>query len=130
MPAPSIGYLELLRRRPAYRRLFLGEVISFFGDWFNTIALLTAVEAITPPEELGRAMAGVMVAKHLPAFLISPLSGPLVDRFDRRRLLLAMDFARIAGVIALIASYGAGSLLGIYLSTIAMMSCAAIAFAT
>lgn len=130
MPAPSIGYLELLHRRPAYRRLFLGEVISFFGDWFNTIALLTAVEAITPPEELGRAMAGVMVAKHLPAFLISPLSGPLVDRFDRRRLLLAMDFARIAGVIALIASYGAGSLLGIYLSTIAMMSCAAIAFAT
>lgn len=129
MPAPSIGYLELLRRRPAYRRLFLGEVISFFGDWFNTIALLSAVAAIAPPGELGKALAGVMVAKHLPAFLVSPISGRLVDRFDRRKLLLVMDGVRLLGVLALIVSFIGASLLGLYLATITMMSCAAVAFA-
>lgn len=130
MTAPSIGYLELLRQRPYFRRFFLGEVVSFFGDWFNTIALLSAVAAITPAGGLGKALAGVMVAKHLPAFLISPFSGPLVDRFDRRRLLLAMDFLRALGSVGLIVSFLGESLLGIYFSTVVMMACAAVAFAT
>ena len=37
-------YLELLRRNPNFRNLWLGSVVSQFGDWFNVIA---AAELIT-----------------------------------------------------------------------------------
>ena len=32
------SYLDLLRRRPAFRSLWLAQVVSLTGDWFNTIA--------------------------------------------------------------------------------------------
>ncbi|HEX6656249.1 MAG TPA: hypothetical protein VF153_08570, partial [Candidatus Limnocylindria bacterium] len=33
-------YLALLRRNPAFSRLFSAELISFAGDWFATVAIL------------------------------------------------------------------------------------------
>src|SRR4051812_28113656 len=33
-------YIELLRRNPAFRRLYAAQLISFAGDWFATVALL------------------------------------------------------------------------------------------
>jgi predicted MFS family arabinose efflux permease len=122
--AERLGYLGLLRREPAFRRLWLGEVVSYLGDWFNTIALYTAVQSAAGT---GQAVAGVMIAKTLPVFLIAPVSGPLVDRFDRRRLLLAMDLARAVGALGLIVAHQLGSLGGLYALTVAMILCAGIA---
>ena len=38
------GYRALLRGNERFRRLWTAEVISFLGDWFNTIALYTIVQ--------------------------------------------------------------------------------------
>jgi len=37
------GYSSLLRRRPAYLKLWIAQAVSLLGDWFTTIALSTVV---------------------------------------------------------------------------------------
>ena len=41
-----MGYLELLRAHPHFRRLWLADVASLFGDWLNTLAIYALVRAI------------------------------------------------------------------------------------
>ena len=38
--AGGTGYVELLRRNRDFRQLWLGQVVSQLGDWFNTIAFI------------------------------------------------------------------------------------------
>lgn len=121
----SVGYRQLLSANPGYRDLWLGNVASFAGDWFNLIALYAAVAELS---DSSVAIALVMVVKTLPSFLISPIAGPLVDRLDRRRLLLAMDFIRAGCAIGLIVAHQLGSLIGLYAVATAMVTCTGVAF--
>lgn len=121
----SVGYRQLIGENRAYRRLWLGNVFSFLGDWFSLIALYTAVQAIT---DSSLAVALVMVVKTLPNFLITPIAGPIVDRYERRKLLLAMDFLRAACTIGLVVSHHAGNLIGLYVFAFAMVLCTGVAF--
>lgn len=114
----DLGYLELLKTRPDYRRLWLGEVVSYLGDWFNTIAVYTSVQALSGSAQ---AVAAVMIAKTLPAFLISPVAGPLIDRFDRKKLLIASDLARAGCVGGLILSHHVESIVGLLAFTTLMI---------
>ncbi|RMH42005.1 MAG: MFS transporter [Deltaproteobacteria bacterium] len=123
MTSPS--YRALVRANPAFRRLWLGDVASFLGDWFNLIAIYTSVQALTSSK---LAVGAVVAAKTLPNFLMIPVAGPIVDRFDRRRLLLAADFARAGCAAGLIAAHAAGSLAALYGLTFAMVVFTAIAF--
>jgi len=66
----------------------MGDVVSFFGDWFNTIALYSIVERLTDsPFALGL----VFITKMLPMGLVSPIAGLIADRFNRRRLMIGAD---------------------------------------
>jgi predicted MFS family arabinose efflux permease len=94
-----------------FRNLYCGEVISLLGDWFNTVAVYTLVQATT---DRATAVAGVLVVRTLPTFLVSPIAGPLIDRFDRRALLLIADVARALAVLGLLLAYRAESLAGVY----------------
>ncbi len=90
------GYWELVRRNVDFRRLWVGNVVSLLGDWFNTIALYTLVSRLTgSPFALG----GVFIFKMLPWALASPVAGVLVDRYNRRRLMIVSDLVR--GVVVL-----------------------------
>ena len=119
----SVGYVELLRKNRNYRLLWLSEVISFLGDWFNTIALYAVVEQLSDSAE---AITAVFVAKMLPMFLMTPVAGPLIDRFDRRKLLIASDVARAAGALGLIGAYWLGSLWLLLLVLIVMVACSGV----
>ena len=44
------GYLQLIRENVQFRRLWLGNVVSLFGDWFNTIALYALILELTGSE--------------------------------------------------------------------------------
>ena len=94
--------MELIRTNANFRRLWLGDVASHLGDWFNTIALFTAVERLSGSTQ---AVVGVFVAKMLPIVAMTPVAGPLIDRFDRRRLLVITDIARAVCALGLIAAY-------------------------
>lgn len=100
-------YTQLLRSNHAFRRVWLGQVVSFFGDWFKTIALYTAVQELT---DSAQALAAVLVFNLLPIFLMTPIAGPLADRFDRRKLMIGTDLARAIGALMLIVAHQIGSL--------------------
>jgi MFS family permease len=91
-----VGYLDLVRRNPAFRRLWLGQVVSLLGDWFGLIASATLVARLTGS---GLAVGGLFVARMLPPFLVSPVAGVLADRLDRRDLLIVADLLRAVIVL-------------------------------
>ncbi|HYN86426.1 MAG TPA: MFS transporter [Pyrinomonadaceae bacterium] len=94
--AGRVGYAELLRRNRDFRQLWLGQVVSQLGDWFNTIAVYTLVMRLTGS---GRAVGLVLVARFLPTILLGPLAGVVADRFDRRAVMIASDIARALVVL-------------------------------
>jgi predicted MFS family arabinose efflux permease len=80
--------LRLLRDNRDIRWLFAAQVVSFMGDWFTFVAIGGTVEDATGSAFL---VSLVLVAFSLPSFLVSPIAGPLVDRLDRRRLLIVVS---------------------------------------
>jgi MFS family permease len=103
----ALSSLQLLRQNRPFRLVWMGQVVSFFGDWFKTIALYTAVQELT---DSAQALAAVLVFNLLPIFLMTPIAGPLADRFDRRRLMIGTDLVRALGALLLIAAHQLGSL--------------------
>ncbi|MGH2705338.1 MAG: MFS transporter [Actinomycetota bacterium] len=94
------GYLALLRRNRNFRLLLTGQLISFGGDWFSTVALLGLVIELTGSELLA---ALVLTASRLPFFLLSPIGGVVADRLNRKRLMIAADLIRAAIALGLLA---------------------------
>ncbi len=95
----DIGYIELLKRNVPFRRLWLGSVISLFGDWFNTIALYSLILELTGSEF---ALGAVFITKMLPWAIAAPFAGLLVDRFDRRKVMIVTDVLRAIVVLGLL----------------------------
>ena len=90
------GYLELLRTNSDYRRLWFGSSLSLLGDWFNLIALYTLVSTLTgSPLAIGV----IFIAKMLPWALAAPVAGLIVDRYNRRRLMIGADLTRAVIVL-------------------------------
>jgi MFS family permease len=90
------GYLELLRSNRNFRQLWLGQVVSQLGDWFNTIALYSLLLQLTGS---GRAVGLLLVARFLPSFIVGPLSGVVADRFSRRNIMIVSDILRAIVVL-------------------------------
>jgi MFS family permease len=89
-------FLELLRLNRNYRYTWMGQVVSEVGDHFNNIAVFALAMEIT---HSGLVVTGIMLARAVPAVTVGPLAGVLLDRFDRKRIMIASDLAR--AVIAL-----------------------------
>lgn len=100
-------YLTLLRGNPAFSRLFAAQLISFAGDWFATVALLGLALQLTGSP----AIASLLLVVQTGAFaLASPLAGVLADRYDRRRLMVAADLARVPAALAFLLARDPGTL--------------------
>jgi MFS family permease len=84
-------YLDLLRRNRNFRLLFIGQAISQLGDWFNAVAVYALLFDLTGS---ATAVAMMMIVQFLPVALVGPLAGVVVDRVDRRRLMIAADIVR------------------------------------
>ena len=106
------GYWELISTNANVRRLWLGAVISLFGDWFNTLAIYRIVQDQTGSPF---ALAAVFLTKLLPLALASPLAGVLVDRWDRRKVMIGADLIRAVLVLGFLLVRDAGDLWLLYL---------------
>jgi len=91
--------LSLLRRNRDIRLLFFAQVVSYLGDWFTFVALAGLVEDLTGSSFL---VSLVLVAFSLPSFLMSPVAGPVADRFDRRRIVVVVSIGQAAGAMGLL----------------------------
>lgn len=116
------SWLGLLRERPAFRRLWLADVVSLLGDWLTYVAV--SVLALERGEGLV-AVSLVLVAHALPSTLLAPFAGWFIDRLDRRKVLIATNGIR--GALALGMAYAAatGSLLGVQLLLLVRIALAA-----
>ena len=95
--------LKLLRTNPDLRALFIAQVVSFMGDWFTFVAITGIIKEVTGSAFL---VSFAYVSFTLPSFLASPIAGPVVDTFDRRRLLPGVSAAQAAAAVGLLAAGG------------------------
>lgn len=92
-----LGPIELLRTRPRFFRLWVGQCVSELGDWFQLIAVVS----IFPTAGKGAAaLAGVFLTRYLTAALVTPFAGWLADRFHRGHVMIAADLARALVALA------------------------------
>ncbi len=89
-------YSSLLRSNRNFRLLFIGQMISQLGDWFNAVAVYALLLDLTGS---ATAVAWMLIVQFLPVAFVGPLAGVVVDRVNRRRLMIAADVAR--GVLIL-----------------------------
>jgi MFS family permease len=93
----SLTYLQLLRRNRSFRRLWIGQVISELGNWFNFIAALGVVRFVSHAST--EAATILLIVRLIPFTLFAPLAGAFVDRWSRRSVMIATDLLRL--VVAL-----------------------------
>ena len=92
-------------QQPAFLRLFLSNLVSQVGNKVHRIALLALVN-----EMYGLVWTGVVISAQLfSRVILGPLLGPLVDRNDRRLIMLYSDLVCV-GLVALIPLLGIRSL--------------------
>lgn len=84
-------------RSADYRKLWLGQAISVIGDKIDQIALGILVYEITGS---GLQMGIMLAISMLPAALFGMAAGAFVDRWDRRRTMIAADVVRAALVFS------------------------------
>jgi predicted MFS family arabinose efflux permease len=111
----TVGYIDLLRRNRSFRQLWLGQVVSQMGDWFDTIALYTIILTLTGS---GRDVGLLLVARFVPSFLFGPLSGVVADRFSRQRIMIVSDLLRALVVLGFLFVRRADQLWIVYVLTV------------
>lgn len=116
------GYLEVLKRRPAYRRLWLGSVVSLAGDWFTLIALYSLLNEYSGK---GAAIGAMLFIRFLPAAILGPVAGVVADRLPRRLVLMACDLVRAFVVLGFLFVNDAGDVWLVYVLTFLQMTAAA-----
>lgn len=92
-------YVSLVRNNRNFRLLFIGQTISQLGDWFNAVAVFALLLDLTGS---ATAVAWMMIVQFLPVALVGPMAGVVVDRVDRRRLMIAADVFRGCLILGLL----------------------------
>ena len=92
--------LRNLLRDPAFSRLYRAILVSSLGDWVGFVAVVALVTRIGGGSA-GFAISGVMLARLLPSVVFGPFAGVLVDRFDRKKLMVVSDIVRGIGYASL-----------------------------
>jgi MFS family permease len=95
-------------RHRNFRLIWIGLMLSFTGTMMQNAALLWHVSLLVPAENKGLALGLVGLAKVVPIFVFSMISGVVADALDRRRLLFLTQVAAMAVsiVLALLALNG------------------------
>lgn len=91
------SFIAILRDNRNYRYLWTGQAVSEIGDHFNTIAVLSLSLKLTGS---GFGVGMVMLARILPAILAGPVAGLVLDRMDRRKVMIWSDVLRAAVALA------------------------------
>lgn len=91
------SFVSILKSNRNYRYLWTGQAVSEIGDHFNTIAVLSLSLRITGS---GFGVGMVMLSRIIPSILAGPIAGIVLDRMDRRKVMLWSDLFRCAIALA------------------------------
>jgi MFS family permease len=93
------SYVSILRNNRNFRLLYIGQTISQLGDWFNAVAVYALLLDLTGS---ATAVAWMMIVQFLPVAVFGPMAGVIVDRVNRRRLMIGTDLVRGVLVLSLL----------------------------
>jgi MFS family permease len=83
--------VPLLRDNRNYRYTWIGQVVSEIGDHFNNIAVFSLAVAHT---RSGLVVSGIMLSRAIPAILVGPFAGVVLDRLNRKWVMMSSDLIR------------------------------------
>lgn len=98
--ARDAGIVQRLFGSAAFARLWVAQVVSATGDWLGLVAI-TALADRVGGDYAGASIGLVLAARIVPGFFLAPLAGVLIDRWDRKRVLLVCDLARATVMLTL-----------------------------
>jgi dTMP kinase len=101
---------------PAFFRLWLAQVVSATGDWLGLLAISLLAIRIGAGSE-GAALSMVLAARIVPGFFFGPIAGVLVDRWNRKRVMVTCDVSR---AIVMISLPFVDSILGLVLASLVL----------
>ena len=116
-------YLKLIKENKDFRRLWIAQSISNFGDWFGLLALYAIIARYSDSEFL---LGLIIVVKMLSLALFSPFAGYIADRFNRRTLMIWCDLFRGVAVVGIILVDSAANLWIAYVLTAIQMMLSAV----
>jgi MFS family permease len=112
------AFTGLLRSNRNYRFTWAGQVVSEVGDHFNNIAVMSQAMQHANP---GLVVTGVFLARAVPMLAAGPIAGVLLDRLDRKRVMIASDVTRAVIALGFILCIHRQSPLLLYLLSAALM---------
>ena len=94
--APAQDATRSVLAIPAFRKLWNSMVFSSLGDWLGLLATTALAAQLSGGSyaTANFAIAGVFIARLLPAVFLGPIAGVIADRFDRRKLMVTADIFR------------------------------------
>ena len=106
LPTPAAPAQDVTRSVlaiPAFRKLWNSMLFSSLGDWLGLLATTALAQQLSGGSyaTANFAIAGVFIARLLPAVFLGPIAGVIADRFDRRRLMVAVDIMRAVFYISI-----------------------------
>ena len=84
----------------AFFRLWIAQVVSALGDWLGFLAI-TILAASLGSGTGANAVGLVMSARIIPGFFLAPVAGVMIDRWDRKKVMVVCDVGRGAVIASL-----------------------------
>ena len=84
----------------AFFRLWVAQVVSALGDWLGFLAITILAASVGSGSGAG-AVGLVMSARIIPGFFLAPVAGVMIDRWDRKKVMVACDVGRGAVIASL-----------------------------
>ena len=114
-----VTYWDVLRGNANFRKLWLAQLTSNAGDWFNDVAVLGLILQLTgSPAAAG----GFIIAAQVPGVLLSPVAGIWADRYDRKKVMVVSDLLRMALALGFLLVRSVDHIWLIYIITAALRS--------
>lgn len=122
-----MNYRELLINYPIIRKLSLLQFIAYFGSWFSNVAIYTMAVNFGS----SAFVISLITAMHLlPAVLIGPFSGAIIDRVRVKTLMLVLLLTELTMTFLLLTVDSKDDLWLLMILIFVRMGCASMFFAT
>jgi MFS family permease len=114
----EVGFLELLRVNPLFRRYWTANAISMLGEWFNTVAMFVLIDSLTD-SALG--LGFLFVLRMFSLAFPQVFTGMLADRFSRKWLMVWANLLSAVAVLILLTVDGPGDVWLVYVIASVLM---------
>ncbi len=122
-----MNYRELFSKHKVIRDLSAVQLIAYFGAWFSNVAIYTMLVQFGSSE---LAIAVVTAMHFLPAVLIAPFSGAIIDRFKLKNLMVALLSVELLMTLCFLLIDDKSQIWLLLIFIFIRMSCASMFFST